>query len=167
VAFAFISVLTAINFRGVAESVKFNVVLTCIEFSGLLIVIAVGFTRWATVVGDAANALEFNAGGDPFSLVISGATLAFFAHHRLRGLHQFRRGRKNPRRQFSPRFFIGITITGIVYMLVRVRDDGARADRRPARQRIRICSRWCGIGAAWFPLTCSRSSRCAPSRTPR
>ncbi len=92
VAFVFILGLTAINFRGVAESVKLNVVLTCIEFSGLLIVIAIGFSALGRGVGDAGNALEFNAGGDPFSLVISGATLAFFAIIGFEDSDQHRRG---------------------------------------------------------------------------
>ena len=100
------------------ESVKFNVVLTCIEFSGLLIVIAVGFGALGNGVGDAGNALEFNAGGDPFSLVISGATLAFFAIIGFEDSINLVEETKNPRRNFPRAFFIGITITGIVYMLV-------------------------------------------------
>jgi len=39
----FISLIAAINLRGVAGSVKTNVVLTCVELTGLLIVIFVGF----------------------------------------------------------------------------------------------------------------------------
>ena len=34
--------IAAINFRGVGESVKANVVLTCIELTGLLIIIMIG-----------------------------------------------------------------------------------------------------------------------------
>jgi APA family basic amino acid/polyamine antiporter len=41
VAALFIAGLAVVNFRGVSESVKANVVLTCIELSGLLIVFAV------------------------------------------------------------------------------------------------------------------------------
>jgi hypothetical protein len=42
VAVLFIVALAVINFVGVSESVKANVVLTCIELSGLLIIIGVG-----------------------------------------------------------------------------------------------------------------------------
>src|SRR5829696_8624924 len=42
-ALIFISLILAINLRGVAGSVKTNVVLTCVELTGLLIVIFVGF----------------------------------------------------------------------------------------------------------------------------
>src|SRR3954454_10713971 len=39
---AFLLMLAVINFRGVGESVRINVVLTCIEILGLLIVIVLG-----------------------------------------------------------------------------------------------------------------------------
>ena len=41
-ALIFIALVAAINLRGVAESVKANIVLTLVELSGLLIVIFVG-----------------------------------------------------------------------------------------------------------------------------
>ncbi len=41
-ALAFTVALAAINLRGVSESVKANVLLTCVELSGLSIVIVVG-----------------------------------------------------------------------------------------------------------------------------
>jgi amino acid transporter len=50
VAILFIVGLAVVNFRGVSESVKANVVLTCIELSGLLIIIAIGI--WAVMRGD-------------------------------------------------------------------------------------------------------------------
>jgi APA family basic amino acid/polyamine antiporter len=44
------AVLAVVNMRGVSESVKVNVVLTIIELTGLLIVIAIGF--WAMSQGN-------------------------------------------------------------------------------------------------------------------
>src|SRR6188474_1369680 len=41
----FMAVVALVNFRGVGESVKANVVLTCVELSGLLIIIFIGV--WA------------------------------------------------------------------------------------------------------------------------
>jgi APA family basic amino acid/polyamine antiporter len=165
VAFAFILLLTAINFRGVAESVKFNVVLTLIEFSGLLIVIAVGFTALSRGVGDAGNALEFNAGGDPFSLVISGATLAFFAIIGFEDSINLVEETQNPRRNFPRAFFYGITITGIVYMLVAfvttalVPIETLRDSNQDLLEVVRV-------GATWFPLTLfSFIAMCAVTNT--
>src|SRR5262245_52770008 len=45
VALLFMAAVATINFRGVGESVKANVVLTCVELSGLLIIIMIGL--WA------------------------------------------------------------------------------------------------------------------------
>jgi APA family basic amino acid/polyamine antiporter len=39
VGLAFMALVAAVNYRGVGESVKANVVLTCVELSGLLIII--------------------------------------------------------------------------------------------------------------------------------
>jgi basic amino acid/polyamine antiporter, APA family len=165
VAFAFILLLTAINFRGVAESVKFNVVLTAIELSGLLIVIAVGFAALGTGVGDASNALEFNEGGDPLSLVVSGATLAFFAILGFEDSVNLVEETQNPRRNFPRAFFYGITITGIVYMLVAfvttalVPIETLRDSNQDLLEVIRI-------GAEWFPLTVfSFIAMCAVTNT--
>jgi APA family basic amino acid/polyamine antiporter len=165
VAFVFILALTAINFRGVAESVKFNVVLTCIEFSGLLIIIAIGFVALGNGVGDASNALEFNSGRNPFSLVISGSVLAFFAIIGFEDSINLVEETKDPRRNFPRAFFIGITITGIVYMLVAfvttalVPIETLRNTRQDLLEVVRV-------GAAWFPLTLfSFIAMCAVTNT--
>ena len=38
----FMAAVAIINFRGVGESVKANVILTCVELTGLLIIIMIG-----------------------------------------------------------------------------------------------------------------------------
>jgi amino acid transporter len=152
IAFAFILVLAAINFRGVGESVKLNVVLTCIEFAGLLIVIALGAAALAQGMGDAGNALMFRADGDPFPLIISGAGLAFFAIVGFEDSVNMVEETKDPRRSFPRAFFMGITITGIVYMSVAfvatalVPIDVLRESNQDLLEVVRI-------SAAWFPLT--------------
>jgi amino acid transporter len=152
VAFAFVLVLSAINYRGVSESVKVNVVLTCIEFSGLLIVIAIGAAALGRGIGDPGIALTFNAGSDPFSLVVGGATLAFFAIVGFEDSINLVEETQNPRLNFPRAFFIGITITGVVYMLVAfvtttlVPIDVLRDSNQDLLEVVRI-------GAAWFPLT--------------
>jgi amino acid transporter len=118
VAFAFIIAAAAVNFRGVGESAKLNVALTAIELSGLLIVIAVGALALGRGVGDAAQALTFNADGDPFALVASGAALAFYAIIGFEDSINMVEETTDPQRSFPRAFFIGITITGLLYMLV-------------------------------------------------
>lgn len=165
VAFAFIIALAAINFRGVAESVKVNVVLTAIEFSGLVIVIVIGFAALSRGVGDASIALTFNADGDPFPLVMAGATLAFFAIIGFEDSINLVEETKDPRRNFPRAFFYGIAITGVVYMLVAfvttalVPIDTLRETNQDLLEVVRI-------GAAWFPLTLfSFIAMCAVTNT--
>jgi amino acid transporter len=151
VAFGFILVLAAINYRGVAESVKLNVVLTCIELSGLLIVIAVGAWALSHGIGDAGNALTFNTDRDPLALVVSGAALAFFAIVGFEDSVNMVEETTDPRRSFPRAFFVGITITGVVYMSVAfvttslVPIDVLRETNQDLLEVVRV-------GAPWFPL---------------
>jgi APA family basic amino acid/polyamine antiporter len=147
----FILGLAWINFRGIVESVKINVVLTCIELFGLVIVIAVGAWALSQGIGDASRAFEFNADGDPFGLVASGAALAFFAIIGFEDSVNMVEETTNPQRDFPRAFFIGITITGIVYMLVAffttalVPIDVLAETDRDLLEVVRA-------GAPWFPL---------------
>src|ERR671916_745393 len=80
VATVFIAGLALINFRGVGESVKANVVLTCIELSGLLLIIVVGVYAVAAGRGAPARLVEIKTGDNGVFLAITAATsLAFFA----------------------------------------------------------------------------------------
>ena len=81
IALAFMVMVAAVNFRGVGESVKLNVVLTCVELSGLLIVIMVGMLAIGAGKGDVSRAFDFStvAGTSFFWPVIAATTLAFFA----------------------------------------------------------------------------------------
>ena len=147
----FILGLAYVNFRGVGESVKLNVAMTCVELAGLLIVILIGAWALGQGIGEPARALEFNAGGDPFGLVVSGAALAFFAIIGFEDSVNMVEETTNPQRDFPRAFFIGITITGIVYMLVAfftttlVPIDVLRETDRDLLEVVRA-------GAPWFPL---------------
>ena len=76
-----ITLVAAINFRGVGESVKFNVVLTCVELTGLLIIIFIGLWAISAGEGDVSRVMQFKTSGDggAFWPVIAATTLAFFA----------------------------------------------------------------------------------------
>lgn len=147
----FILGLAWINFRGIVESVKVNVVLTCIELFGLGLVIAVGAWALSQGIGEPARALEFNAEGDPFGLVMSGAALAFFAIIGFEDSVNMVEETTNPQRDFPRAFFIGISITGVTYMLVAffttalVPIDVLRETNQDLLEVVRI-------GAPWFPL---------------
>ena len=78
---AFMAIVAAVNFRGVGESVKANVVLTCVELTGLLIVIVIGLWAIGMGQGDVSRVMQFKStpDGGMFWPVIAATTLAFFA----------------------------------------------------------------------------------------
>ena len=147
----FVIGLAVINYRGVAESVRVNVVMTCIELFGLLLVIVIGAIALSQGIGDAGQALTFNEGADPFALVVSGAALAFFAIVGFEDSVNMVEETKDPQRNFPRAWFIGISITGIVYMLVAfvttalVPIEILRDSNQDLLEVVRI-------GAPWFPL---------------
>ena len=73
--------MAAINLRGVAESVKANIVLTLVELSGLLIVIFVGLFAVTQGKADFSRVVMFDTPEDKsiFVAVTAGTSLAFFA----------------------------------------------------------------------------------------
>ncbi len=94
VGLVFMSVIAAVNFRGVGESVKINVLLTVVELSGLLIIIAIGAWAIGAGTGDLSRAMTFNTSADGSIVwgVIAGTTLAFFAMVGFEELGQHGRG---------------------------------------------------------------------------
>jgi APA family basic amino acid/polyamine antiporter len=76
-ALGFLLVLGGIVFRGIREAMWVNVLCTIVEASGLLIVIAVGFSYWGSV--DYLSTPVTASTGDAALLVIQGAVLTFFA----------------------------------------------------------------------------------------
>src|SRR5262245_4070985 len=58
----FMAIVAAVNFRGVGESVRANVVLTCVELTGLLIIIFVGLWAIGAGQGDVSRITQFKAG---------------------------------------------------------------------------------------------------------
>lgn len=122
VGLAFMALVAAINFRGVGESVKFNVVLTCVELSGLLIIIVIGLLAIGAGEGDVGRAMEFKPGsaGGVFWPVIAGSTLAFFAMVGFEDSVNMAEECKDPVRHFPKVLLAGLVITGLIYVLVSV-----------------------------------------------
>jgi amino acid transporter len=119
---AFMGAIAAVNLRGVGESVKVNVVLTCVELSGLLIIIAVGLWAIAAGKGDVSRVMEFKTAADGgwFLPVVAATTLAFFATIGFEDSVNMAEECKDPSRMFPKVLLAGLLITGIIYVLVSV-----------------------------------------------
>jgi amino acid transporter len=115
------ALVAAVNFRGVGESVKANVVLTVVELTGLLIVIFIGLWAIGAGQGDVSRAFTFKAGDTSFIWpVIAATTLAFFAMVGFEDSVNMAEETKDPTRTFPKILLIGLFITGVIYVLVSV-----------------------------------------------
>jgi amino acid transporter len=118
----FMALVAIVNFRGVGESVKANVVLTCIELTGLLVIIVIGFWAIGAGQGDVSRALTFEPAGDRgvFWSVIAATTLAFFAMVGFEDSVNMAEECKDPSKIFPKVLLTGLLVTGLIYVLVSV-----------------------------------------------
>lgn len=153
VALVFIALITAVNFFGVSESVKLNVILTAIELTGLLIVIMAGTLGLGNDTATPSAAFEFSADGVPFGLVVSGAALAFFALVGFEDSVNMVEETKDPQKNFPRALFLGLAICGVIYMLVAFFSTALvpidkLSDPENSAPLLNIVE----AGAPWFPL---------------
>ncbi|MFI6045656.1 APC family permease [Nocardia sp. NPDC051321] len=121
IALAFMAVIAVINLRGVSEGVKLNVVLTCVELTGLLIVIGIGCWALGAGDGDFGRITEFDT-GDRTAVggVIAATTLAFYAMVGFEDSVNMAEECKEPSRIFPKVLLAGLTVTVVVYVLVSI-----------------------------------------------
>jgi amino acid transporter len=121
VAILFIVLLGLLNLRGVSESVKANVVLTLVELTGLLIILAIGAYAVITGGGEPTRLTDFEAHGTGYALfsgVLGATALSFFAFVGFEDSVNMAEETHDPARNFPRAIFIGVTVTGTIYILV-------------------------------------------------
>ncbi len=121
-ALAFITLIAVVNFRGVSESVRVNVLLTCVELTGLLIIICIGAWALTRGAGDTSRLLEFDTadGQTGFGAVTAATALAFFAMVGFEDSVNMAEETKDPVRIFPRVMLLGLCITGVIYILVSI-----------------------------------------------
>lgn len=112
----FLAVVTLVNFIGISESIKVNLVLTIVEVSGLLIVLVVGIIGIANGAGDASRAFEMDAPKGELLGIMGATALGFYALIGFEDSVNLAEECEEPSRTFPRALFIGIAITGIVYL---------------------------------------------------
>ncbi len=123
-ALLFMALIAMVNFRGVGESVKLNVVLTIVEITGLAMVILVGV--WAFTGGgadvDFARVVAFDTPSDKgtFLAVTTATSLAFFAMVGFEDSVNMAEETKDPVRIFPKVLLTGLGIAGVVYVVVAI-----------------------------------------------
>jgi APA family basic amino acid/polyamine antiporter len=153
VAGAFIVGLALINFRGVGESVKANVVLTIIELSGLLIIIGVGIIAVAGGAGEPSRLVEVNTGDTTAFIAITAATsLAFFAMVGFEDSVNMAEECQNPPRIFPRAMLLGMGIAAAIYVIIAVLSSMLVPADDLAAAKSGALFRVLEVGAPGFPL---------------
>jgi len=122
VALGFMALVALVNFRGISESVKTNVVLTLIELSGLLIIILIGLYVFAQGEADLGAVTTFETSEDKsvFIAITAATSLAFFAMVGFEDSVNMAEETKHPTQIFPKIMLTGLGITGGIYVLVSI-----------------------------------------------
>jgi APA family basic amino acid/polyamine antiporter len=154
VAVLFIVALAVINFIGVSESVKANVVLTCIELSGLLIIIGVGIYAVLTGKGEPSRLTEIQTSPNfGVLLAITAATsLAFFAMVGFEDSVNMAEECQDPARIFPKALLGGLGAAALIYILVAITSSLLIPADRLAAARSNALLEVIQVGAPAFPL---------------
>jgi APA family basic amino acid/polyamine antiporter len=114
-----ILLVAAVNLWGVAESIRVNIVITCIELAGLLFIVGVGVFVLGSGDGDLSRAWQFEGTG--FGVVtglLAGAGTAFYAFLGFEDAVNLAEETREPQRTFPPALVTGLVLAGVVYLLV-------------------------------------------------
>jgi APA family basic amino acid/polyamine antiporter len=111
-AVSLIALLSLINFIGIRESSRANIVFTLIEASGLILIIYLGFTYTGT---EPVNYFESAAGLSGISIAF---VLIFFAFIGFEDIVNIAEEMKNPKKVLPRAIILSISITATIYILV-------------------------------------------------
>jgi basic amino acid/polyamine antiporter, APA family len=117
-ALAFLATVSLVNFVGIAQSVRVNVVLTVVEATGLLVIVAIG--AWALLQGDGdpGRALELSGESGAVLGLLGGTALAFYALLGFEDSVNLAEETRDPARAFPRALFGGLAIAGALYLAV-------------------------------------------------
>jgi len=114
IAIILIAILSFVNFYGIKESSKMNVIFTVVEMSGLVLII---FLALASGKYGSVNYLEAPQG---FGGIIAASILVFFAYIGFEDIVNIAEETKSPKKFIPRAIFLAIIITTALYILVSV-----------------------------------------------
>ena len=117
-AIALLAVVALVNLRGIRESLGANVVMTVVEVSGLLLVIALAVVVLGRGDGDLAQAGQFRAGVGPLGATLAAALLAFYSFVGFETSANVAEEVRDVRRVYPRALFGALLVAGLVYVLV-------------------------------------------------
>jgi amino acid transporter len=153
IAVVFIGMLAAINFIGVSESVKANVVLTIVELSGLLIIIGIGVIAVLSGDGEPSRLTEFDTSESNVFVAITGATsLAFFAMVGFEDSVNMAEECHNPAKIFPKVLILGLATAALIYILVAITSSILLTPEQMEAEGTDSLLKVIEVGAPGFPL---------------
>lgn len=109
-----IGILSYINFLGIKQSSRFNVIFTAVEVIGLVMVIVLGLT----VFGKAdVNYFEMSNGTKG---ILAAAALVFFAYIGFEDIANISEETRNPKKVLAKAFILAVIITTLLYVLTSI-----------------------------------------------
>ena len=117
VAIGFILLLSILNWRGISESVWATVLMTLVEFTGLLIVLGVGVVVLGSGDADLSAPFQFNEGNTAL-VILGGAAVAFFAMTGFENAANVAEETQHPSTVFPRSLLGGMAVAGLLYLLV-------------------------------------------------
>jgi APA family basic amino acid/polyamine antiporter len=117
-AVVFMLLIAGINFYGISESVKINVILTCVEITGLILIILIGIAALGAGTGDPGRAFEFKEGTSVLGAILAGTVLAFYALIGFDDSVNVAEETQHPSRNYPRAIFGALLLAGVIYLLV-------------------------------------------------
>ena len=117
-ALVFLALVAALNARGIRESMRTNMVMTCIELSGLVIVIVAVAIMMGSGGGDVSRIGQFPTGTSPAIAVLGGAIIAYYSFVGFETSANVAEEIKNPSKVYPLALFGSLATAGVVYILV-------------------------------------------------
>jgi APA family basic amino acid/polyamine antiporter len=114
----FVVVIGFINFYGISESVRLNLVFTCVEITGLVLIVLIGIVALGSGTGEPARAFEFKEGTGLIPAILAGTVLSFYALIGFDDSVNVAEEVRHPSRIYPRAIFGGLLAAGIIYLLV-------------------------------------------------
>ncbi|WP_309064504.1 APC family permease [Microbacterium sp.] len=124
-AMVFLALIAALNARGIRESMGSNLVMTAIELSGLVIVVAVVAVFVGGGGGDVSRVTQLPHGVSAAGAVLGGAIIAYYSFVGFETSANVIEEVKNPRRTYPRALFAALVTAGAMYVLVGLASSAA------------------------------------------
>jgi amino acid transporter len=119
-ALVFLVLIGCLNARGISESLKSNVVMTCIEVTGLVIVVVAVAVMLGRGGGDVSRIGQFPDGANPALAILGGAILAYYSFVGFETSANVVEEIRDPSRIYPRALFGALVAAGAVYALVGI-----------------------------------------------